>query len=404
MIKKRLNQNYIPLAINIFLMVKIFNRFIIILVLGWSCSSNNNNGDTNTNETPEVINDQSTISNLEFIDEFIIPDQEINGVPTGGFSGIDYQNGKWYIICDTSTPPIRFYEADIAYNKEGFQTVDITVMKEIKDESGNPLGQGVVDPEAIRFDPITNTILYTSEGPINNGIDPALIEISKENHQIRSFKLPDNFKINATDNTSGPRHNGVLEGLSLSFDNKGYWISFELPLIEDGVEPTTTDTESPVRITFFNKNTGNAERQFAYELDPVARKAALGTTFEVNGLVEILEYDKDKFLALERSYASGYIDGGNNVKIYNVDATNATNTLSIESLAQSNYNKATKTLLFDFETIRSQLTNTTVDNLEGITFGPKLADGSKTLVVISDNNFNSYYPQLNQLIAFKVIP
>ncbi|MEW7291672.1 esterase-like activity of phytase family protein [Aquimarina sp. 2304DJ70-9] len=385
-------------------MIGAIKRFIPIILLCWSCSSNNNSETiSNTDDTPPV-SPQNTISGITLIDEFIIPNQEIDGVPIGGFSGIDYQNGKWFIICDTSTPPIRFYEADISFTKDAIQKVEITSMIEIKDASGNPLAQSVVDPESIRFDPNSNTFLYTSEGSINNGVDPALIEISAQNTQIRNFTLPDNFKANTTDDLSGPRHNGVLEGLSLSFDNKGYWISFELPLIEDGPEPTTTDTESPVRITLLNKTSGVAERQFAYELDPVAREAALGTTFEVNGLVEILEYDNNKFLALERSFASGYINGGNNVKIYNVDATNATNTLSLNTLSTATYTKAAKTLLFDFETIRSQLTNTTVDNLEGITFGPKLEDGSRTIVVISDNNFNSFFPQLNQLIVFKVIP
>ncbi len=380
-------------------MPKLIYYIFPLVFLLVNCSSSNNDPDTSNPD-----NNQNTISAVEFIDEFVFPNQEINGFPIGGFSGIDYQNGKWYIICDTSTPPIRYYEANISYTKDGFQDIGITNMIEIKDASENPLEQGVVDPEAIRLDPATNTILYTSEGSINNGIDPALIEISAQANQIRSFTLPDNFKANTTDDTSGPRHNGVLEGLSISYDQKGYWVSFELPLIEDGPEPTTTDTESPVRITFLNKTSGIAERQFAYELDPVAREAMFGTSFEVNGLVEILEYDQNKFLALERSFASGYLDGGNNVKIYKVDATNATNTLNINSLATETYAKATKTLLFDFETIRSQLTRSTVDNLEGITFGPKLEDGSRTLAVISDNNFNSFFPQLTQLIVFRVMP
>ncbi len=386
-------------------MIQTVKRTLCIVLLCWSCSSNNN--DTVTVTDPDVtppVSEQNTIGALEFIDEFIIPNQEIDGVAIGGFSGIDYQNGKWYIICDTSTPPIRYYEAAISFDKDIFLKAAITSMIEIKDATGNPIKDPPVDPEAIRFDANTGTIVYTSEGSINNGTDPALIEIATQGNQIKSFTLPDNFKANTVDDLSGPRHNGVLEGLSISFDDKGYWISFELPLVEDGPEPTTTDTESPVRITLINKTTGQPERQFAYELDPVAREAALGTTFEVNGLVEILEYDENQFLALERSFSSGYLDGGNVVKIYKVDAANATNTLSIATLSGTTYTKATKTLLFNFETIRSQLTNTTVDNLEGITFGPKLADGSRTIVVISDNNFNSFFPQLNQLIALKVVP
>ncbi|WP_159025738.1 esterase-like activity of phytase family protein [Aquimarina sp. Aq78] len=388
-------------------MIQAAKKVFLIVLVCWCCSSNTSDTETVTDDEPTPIlpvNEQNTISTLEYIDESVLADQEIDGVPIGGFSGIDYQNGKWYIICDTSTPPIRYYEADITYTKDGFTSVGITTMVEIKDEADAPLAQGVVDPEAIRFDSGTGTIVYTSEGSITNGVDPALIEIAPEGNQIKRFTLPDNFKANTVDNSSGPRHNGVLEGLSLDFENKGYWISFELPLIEDGPEPTTTDTQSPVRVTYINKTSGIAERQFAYELDPVAREATLGTTFEVNGLVEILEYDTNKFLALERSFSSGYIDGGNTVKIYKVDATNATNTLSIETLVSTSYTAATKTLLFTFDSIRSQLTNNTVDNLEGFSFGPKLKDGSRTIVVISDNNFNSFFPQLNQFVVLKVVP
>lgn len=387
-------------------MIQVVKKVFFIVLICWCCSSNTSDTETVIDDQPTPIlpvNEQNTISALEYIDESVLANQEIDGVPIGGFSGIDYQNGKWYIICDTSTPPIRYYEADVSYTKDGFTSVGITTMIEIKDDTGTPLAQGVVDPEAIRFDSGTSTIIYTSEGSITNGVDPALIEIAPEGNQIKRFTLPDNFKANTVDNSSGPRHNGVLEGLSLDFENKGYWVSFELPLIEDGPEPTTTDTQSPVRITFINRTSGSAERQFAYELDPVMREPALGTTFAINGLVEIIEYDTNKFLALERSFSSGYIDGGNTVKIYKVDATNATNTLSIETLTTATYTAVTKTLLFNFESIRNQLTNNTVDNLEGFSFGSKLKDGSRTIVVISDNNFNSFFPQLNQFIVLKVV-
>ncbi|WP_025743500.1 esterase-like activity of phytase family protein [Aquimarina pacifica] len=381
--------------------------FYLLLTLCFGCSSNNSDPETNPQNTDDetvVVVDQNTITSLEFIDEFIIEEQEIKGVPIGGLSGIDYQNNTWYLICDTSTPPIRFYKANLNYTKDGFTNVTIDDMIEIKSVAGTTFEKTPVDPESIRFDSSSGNILYTSEGSINNGIDPALIEISIQGDHIKNYTLPTNFKANSSDDTSGPRHNGVLEGLSISFDKKGYWVSFELPLIEDGPEPDITDTESPVRITKIDKTSGTPESQFAYELDPVSREPALGTEFKVNGLVEILEYDDQQFLALERSFSSGYIDGGNTVKIYKVDATNATNTLSIDTFVAATYTKATKTLLFDFDTIRKDLTNGTIDNLEGITFGPTLEDGSRTIVVISDNNFNSFFPQYNQIIALKVVP
>jgi hypothetical protein len=41
------------------------------------------------------------------------------------------------------------------------------------------------------------------------------------------------------------------------------------------------------------------------------------------------------------------------------------------------------------------------DNIEGVTFGPKLPNGHKTLIFITDNNFNEV--EKTQLFLFEVI-
>ena len=63
---------------------------------------------------------------------------------------------------------------------------------------------------------------------------------------------------------------------------------------------------------------------------------------------------------------------------------------------------AKKTLLLDFSSVRSELTSGIVDNIEGMTFGPELENGHKSLVFISDNNFNAFGTQLTQIILFEV--
>ncbi len=389
-------------------MLKIFYSLIILLYL-ISCSSNEEMVTSNPTDIPQntpsdTIQNSTTISALSFIDEFIIPDQTIEGTAFGGISGIDYANATWYLISDASKAPIRYYTADIVYDDNAFSTVQINTMVTIKDTQGDPLGNGLVDPEGIRFDMTKNRLIYTSEGSVNTGIAPSLYEISIDGTQQQNRALPDYFNPPTPTNTAfGARHNGTLEGLSLSYDTTGYWVGMELPLLQDGPEPTTTDTESPVRITLLNTNTGEATRQFVYELDPIARPIVLGS-ITINGLVEILEYDTDQFLVLERSFSSGYLDGGSTLKLYKVDASAATNTVNMNTLNANTHTKATKTLLINFDTLRTKLTNGVVGNVEGMTFGPKLDDGSKTLVVVSDNNFNAVVPQLSQLIAFKITP
>ena len=41
-----------------------------------------------------------------------------------------------------------------------------------------------------------------------------------------------------------------------------------------------------------------------------------------------------------------------------------------------------------------------IDNIEGVSFGPRLANGNRSLVFVSDNNFNRN--QVTQFLAFEV--
>ncbi|WP_299679182.1 esterase-like activity of phytase family protein [uncultured Tenacibaculum sp.] len=383
-------------------MKKTFLGLSILISCFYSCSDDN---DT-------VVDTNTSISSIRFIGEQIIPDGfQFNGNIVGGLSSIDYANNKFYLISDAPNAPIRVYSADLNYTETEFTSINITSEIELLD-TNNTSFINPIDPEALRIDTDANSIIWASEGNINNGENPFIREASLNGNFKRDFTIPSIFEAKSID-TEGPRHNGVFESISLSIDKKGYWVGMELPLKEDGVEPIfAMDTDSPVRIAYINKSTGKFEKQFAYELDKVAREVVgTGFNFTVNGLVELLEYDTNKFLALERSFTTGADDGGNNVKIYKVDASNATDISTISSLKGANYVKATKTLLFDFELIRDQLSSIpagngakVVDNIEGITFGPRLANGNLSIVLVADNNFSAFGQQLNQFVVFEVLP
>ena len=55
----------------------------------------------------------------------------------------------------------------------------------------------------------------------------------------------------------------------------------------------------------------------------------------------------------------------------------------------------TKTEVLDLNTL-----GLTLDNLEGMTFGPRLADGRRSLLIASDNNFTS--GQVSQFLLVAV--
>ncbi|OJJ18842.1 hypothetical protein BKI52_25050 [marine bacterium AO1-C] len=348
-----------------------------------------------------------SITSLNFIGEQVIPDNTtFNGTVVGGLSSIDYANGVYYLISDAPAAPIRYYTAQLTFDQSSFSKVEILSQVELLDKNGNPFSNDQADPEAIRLIPSSGNIIWTSEGYVDGrGVNPFIREASANGQFVKEYTVPSLFQA-TTQADQGPRNNGTFEGISHSIDNKGYWVAMELPLIQDGDAPTFgTTTQSPVRISYVDQATGEFGRQFVYELGPVVRSG----NFMVNGVVEVLAYAENKFLVLERSFATGYSDGGNNVRIYKVDASSATDVSSMTALKGATYTPATKTLLFDFEDIRSQLsaaggTDRVVDNIEGIAFGADLPNGNKSLVLVADNNFSAFGQQLNQFIVFEVIP
>jgi len=373
------------------------NRFKIVCLIGQlfflvSCGQ----------EELDVIDDvkeQVNSTTVTFVDEFVLPDgQEFENTLVGGLSGIDYENGTWLAISDDSKKP-RFYTLDIAYDLNGFQTLKVIAVATLKEKSGQNFEAETVDSESIR---IVNDdrIVWSSEGNINAKIDPFVRVASIKGDFIAEMNLSRKYGA-SDDEKTGPVQNGVFEGLSLSADNKGYWVNTELPLKEDGAAPSVNQG-ALVRMAYIDKATGKFGKEFAYLLDPIVRPAINGFSFELNGLVELLEYEDNKFLALERSFSAGYGDGGNTVKLYDIDATNATDVSDVESLNEVNIVMVKKKLLLNFDTIRPQLTNGIVDNIEGITFGPKFSNGNRSVVVVSDNNFSRLYKQLNQFILLEL--
>ncbi len=327
---------------------------------------------------------------LQFLDEYILPnDMLIDSTWVGGLSGIDFYNGTYYIACDAKKTP-RFYTAKIKVVDSKFDT--IIVSKAIKLQNV----KGAIDLESIIVDSLKNEVFLVSEGNIKKEENPSFFSVNHRGEFMSSFKIPQNFEAKGK---QLPRNNGVFEGLTKSFDKQGYWIATELPLKLDGPKPKYAETTSPVRFTFFDKK-GTSTRQFAYLLDKVSKKP-LGD-FAVNGVTDILSYATNKLLVIERSYSSGYGNQGNVIKIYSLDHTDAVNTINYKKLTKDNYYPVKKELVFNFESIRDSLTNRSIDNIEGICFGPTLPNGNKSLILISDNNFD-VDGQLNQVILMELI-
>ncbi len=333
---------------------------------------------------------------LSYLDDVAIPQNlQVDGTKVGGLSGIDYHDGEYYLVCDQPSNP-RIYKAEIPLINRSIDTVLITEVIELNKNEAF-FKQHTPDLEGIRFDAESEALVLSAEGSIQNAKDPSVFEISTDGRFLSAYKIPDYFKATGEQK---PRNNGVFEGLAESIDRSGYWVAMELPLEKDGREPKIYPTNSPVRITKFNKKSQSAESQFTYKLDGISKLPI--NWFAVNGVTEILEYAENKFLVLERAYSAGYGSNGNTVKIFDVDATKATNTLEMDILTKNSYQEAEKRLVFDFKSVKNFLTKETIDNIEGMTFGPELPNGKKSLILVSDDNFSSFSEQITQFILLEL--
>ncbi len=332
---------------------------------------------------------------LRYLDDYVLSsDLEVDGTKVGGLSGIDFHEDKYYLVCDHPGNP-RFYEAQIKISQNQIDTIFINKLIQL-DRSNGFLKANTLDLESVRIQD-SNTILLTSEGAIKANQKPSIFYVNSKGDFIRNFNLPSYF---TSTGKQKPRNNGVFEGLTHDYSNEGYWVGMELPLTLDGSKPKLFPTKSPIRITHFNKETGQATDQFVMELEGITKIP--WKYFAVNGLTELIEYAPKKFLVLERAFSAGHGSLGNTVRIFEVNAEEATNTVEFKNLRKEKYKRATKQLVFDFKSVKKKLTKG-IDNVEGMTFGPLLPNGNRSLILISDNNFNTLGEQLNQVILMEVI-
>lgn len=322
------------------------------------------------------------------------------GTNVGGLSGIDYLGGGQYVaISDDRSQfnPARFYTLDLELTEAAFTGVSFTGTSTLRTPTGTAYPALSIDPEAIRV--LSNgNYVYTSEGDVNAGIDAFIREATPTGDYVRDLAVPAAFQQSGPAGTTGPRNNLAFESVTLASGGGRIVTATENALRQDG--PTAAlGIASPVRLLSLATATGVAGSQFVYNVEPIATPAVPANGFATNGLVELLDLGGGKLLAVERSFVTGRVSAfsttGNSIQIYEIDTAGATDVSGLASLIGESYTPVTKTLLLDLDTLGIPL-----DNIEGITFGELLPNGSRSLILVSDNNFSG--AQFTQFLAFEV--
>ncbi|MEH1832597.1 MAG: phytase [Nostoc sp.] len=352
----------------------------------------------------------------------------VNGVqtPLGGLSGVTYDaaNNRYYAISDdrSQIAPARFYTFTTDPGTISTTGVTFTNVTPLKNTKGKFFALNSLDPEGIALTK-NGTVFISSEGEVNPGAgritNPFIKEFSLTTGQeVRSLLVPSKFLPVVQDTngngvidigdtqTSGVYNNLAFESLTITPDQKTLFTATENALSQDGLKASLT-SGSRSRILQYNLVTGQPEKEYLYITDAIAQAPKPNTGSADNGLADLLAIDnRGTLLALERSFAQGV---GDTIKIYEVSLQGATdisfydslNNLSAEQLAA--IRPAQKRLLLNLNDLNLPTDAnhpTGVDNIEGITFGPKLADGRQSIVLVSDNNFGStQYTQILTLGA-----
>lgn len=225
---------------------------------------------------------------------------------------------------------------------------------------------------------------------------PMLEEYDPSGALMAHLPIPDRYVPEITGPlTRGARGNAGFESLAVAPGGESFFTGLETALVQDD-DPANFDRGTRTRLLEYKaaKGTFRPAREFVYEIDKLERPP-YAPGFYINGLVELLVVNRTTLLALERGYVESSAEAGtglNSIRLYRVSLSGATDVSKLDSIKnRPDVVPVQKTLLVDV----SKATGLdgdlapSLDNFEGMAFGPRLPDGRPTLILVSDDNFSA---------------
>ncbi len=312
---------------------------------------------------------------LEFRGQVIVPTGTMfQSTQVGGLSGIAYAGDTTFYSLSDDQANARFYRLNAAIADGQLSAGDITFQSvtTLKQPDGTPYPAASLDPEGFALTKHNRNAVVTSEGFANRQIAPWIRVYNLDGSYVRDVPVTEDFVPNAA-GTRGVRQNLGFE--SAATEGKHLFTGTEAALVQDG-PPATLAAGSPARLLRYDLKRNALEQQWTYLTDPIAEPF---TGFGVSGLVDVLPLGKNRLLTMERSFSVGAPGTGNKIKLYLTELRS--------------HGATSKTLLLNLDALGLPL-----DNVEGMTFGPRLRGGKRTLLLVSDNNFSA--SQFTQFLLF----
>jgi hypothetical protein len=260
------------------------------------------------------------------------------------------------------------------------------------------------DPEGIRVGPDGTFFVSDEYGPY-------LFEFDRQGHVVRRLDVPSTFAIAAPnadptrellDNASGRQANRSMEGLAISPNGNTLFGMMQNALLQDNaLAPGTVNRVSVnTRILKVDVSTG-ATTEYVYVLDASDRG---------QGVSEILAINDHEFLVVERDNRSWLADAPaapTRKMIYRIDLNGASDvtgvTLPASGLPPGIVPVAKAPFINLLEPdfgLNLNNAKAIAEKIEGLAWGPDLADGRHLLYVISDNDLS--LKNATQIYAFAI--
>ena len=259
-------------------------------------------------------------------------------------------------------------------------------------EVGGPL-DFAFDPEGIVVHPLTGHLLVSDE------YGPSLLEINRAGRMVRRYETPANLlPRNATSgsvnhasdagNDAGKRTNRGFEGLAISPDGRTVYAMLQSAMLDEGGTNGVVN-----RIVAFDTRTAKPQAQFAYRMEGSSQG---------RGISALVALNESEFLVLERNNRGLGVDGNlasPNKKVFRIDIRGATDVSSINlaTAAAGSYTPVAKTTTpwldlasaatLDHPSLAA-LGGVSPEKWEGLTIGPRLADGSTLVLAGTDNDYS----------------
>lgn len=335
---------------------------------------------------------------LRLIAEYNMPTGEkFKETEIGGLSGIvfDSKKNRLLAISDdrSNVNNARFYEFNFTLDDKNF-TVTPSDIITLKNKDGQPFKKMTVDFEGITL--LNDDIIISSEGGLNRPIPifPEILRFTRDGNYKDNFDVSDKFfPSKEIEMKKGARDNLSFEALSTTVDGKNVFVGMEEALLQDG-RTSTPSFASTTRIILYANS--KPVKEYGYLLEKVPSIAVGGLVVGETGLTDIAATDENNFYSLERSYLP--LAKKNVIRIFKNHIDEKTTEISgLETISKLKITPITKTLLSDLSEFSIK-----VDNVEGLCFGPVLANGHQTLIAVSDNNFSK--TQRTEFLAFEILP